>query len=97
MEIENYHSEAEKIHNEFKQKIKELNVKFVSKNAKFKVGEIIKDSSSVIKIIKLKYSMLGSNFPIIIYEGCLLKKNLEPTLKEKFETVFESQAIKVNQ
>ena len=46
---------------------------------------------------KLKYSMLGSNFPKIIYEGRLLKKNLEPTLKEKFDNIFEENAIKVNQ
>lgn len=97
MEILQYKEEKEKIQMEFDEKTRVLNRKFVLENKKFKVGDIIKDSSASIKITNINYSLLGSNIPLIRYKGRLLKKDLTPTKKEIFETIFEEYAEQINQ
>lgn len=96
MEVKDYQQEKEKIVREFEEKIATLNRAFVIENKKFKVGNIIKDSSIAIQITKIYYSLLGSEIPLIRYKGRVLKKDLTPTKKEMFETIFEQYAEEIN-
>ncbi len=72
-----YQEQLKKLESEFETKKQELARKFVFDNAQFKVGDILKSSSSIIKVEKLKCSIYF-NKPEIVYLGPELKKDLTP-------------------
>jgi len=75
--IEDYNEKLKALRKELEDKRQQLSKEYAFGTAKFKVGDIIKDSTSAIKITKLQYT-ISFDVPQIVYYGVELKKDFTP-------------------
>ena len=77
MTKEEYKLKMDIIIGDFEDKKRELYVDFAMTNAKFKIGDIIKDHRWAFKVDKITVSKMY-DFPEAVYHGVELKKDLTP-------------------
>lgn len=66
---------------------------YVRTNAKFKIGDVIHDSTTVIRVTSIKFRIWGSSYiPDIYYEGQQLTKKGEPRKDGATACVDEKRA-----
>lgn len=80
----------------YKNAKKELMKEYGLSNAKYKVGDIIRDRTCRIKIEKICVEeAFKSRYPKTVYYGSRVKKDGTPTKKERKEYIYQ-QNIKIN-
>ena len=77
MNKEEYHRRKAGIEKKCRDKINALNREYVMANKKYNVGDIISSGSTTIKVDNITVSFM-SIFPLAVYHGLQLKKNLQP-------------------
>ncbi len=76
--------------------IKQVIRKYCDANNPHKIGDIITDHWSTIKIDEMKY-YLDESQPQMVYFGFVLKKDLSPRLDKIRESIYQTNIIKKEQ
>lgn len=77
MAEEEYKQRAEELYREYRQKQIELDKEYALSNNEVKVGDIVSDSCTTIKVEIIKVEAYGG-IPHVYFEGPRLTKKLEP-------------------
>jgi len=94
MEVSQYNEKLKKITNDFEEAKKALYIEYGMSQAKFKVGDIVKDSSSIILINKITVSK-GFNLPEPVYRGAELRKDLKPKVNGDRGAIFGNNNVEL--
>lgn len=95
MEIEKYREQLKEIESNFENAKNELMLAFAKSNNHHKVGDIIKDHTSIIKIDKIQYLRgYGNELPSCAYMGYKLKKDLTPRKDFSRDKIYQINIIK---
>lgn len=94
MERNEYLAKLKEIEEKCKKEKNAFILEFALSNAKFKVGDIIKDHRWIIKIDKISASMITfSGVPDTIYYGVELKKDLTPKKSGERQSIVQYQTV----
>lgn len=95
MTTEEYKKELNDLKDLHEKKIRELNIKYAQSNNPYKVGDIVTDHISSIKIQKFGTHVNYGYNPQFTCIGIELKKDGTPTKKGEIRTVYQSN-IKIS-
>ena len=90
MTYEEYLKELEYLQESFNLKKQAIQKKFAIQNNPFKIGDIITNSSIIIKIEKIKIYIDILDKPACIYIGIRLKKDLTPFKNKQIERLYQN-------
>lgn len=64
-------------------------------NNPYKIGDVIRDHSHIIKIEKIKFcrASVGEEFPSCVYHGIELKKDLTPKKNQENTVMFQANVL----
>ena len=91
MEKEVYLNTLKEIESDYRSKIINLNVEYALSNAKFKVGDTIKDERWALTIDKIT-TYKGYDLPVPVYHGFELKKDLTPKKNGYRVSIYGNEA-----
>jgi len=74
MTKESYEQKLKEINDRMEEEINNLNNEYKERNARFTIGDIIKNVTGIIKIENIDYKTNKSDVPTIIYSGVRLKR-----------------------
>ncbi len=95
MTPEEYRSRKRIIELQKSVELRNLSIKYIEENAKYKPGDIITDDCSIIRINKLCSLSKTDDVPDIVYYGEKLKKDLTPYEKREFCYIYERYAKQI--
>ena len=88
-----YNNLLNEIEVRFKKERNQLHFTYAASQRKFKIGDIIKNDTSIIKIERFGIFMFTNPKPT--YIGAALKKDLTPKKNGSVETIFHSEDIEL--
>ncbi len=91
MTEEEYKKELAYIDEQSLRSKKDLVIKYAMENAKFKIGDIIRDGSETILVEKIKASQF-MGLPDTVYVGKALKKDLSPKKSGESNTLYQRES-----
>ena len=78
MDLEEYKQQLGLITEDFELKKRRLNIRYAIDNARFKVGDILKNHNTTILVDENKVGRNFHGIPYMVYHGLELKKDLTP-------------------
>lgn len=82
--------------NEHSKNIKSLGRKYAISNSTVKKGDILRDHSGIIEVDNIKWGFsYMSKYPMCIYSGIKLRKDLKPYKSGERDTLYQSNLTEV--
>lgn len=94
MKKEEYKIKKEEILKRHSLELSDFNRKVAFNNNPYKIGDIITDHCCTIKIEKIQFTTSYDSFPICVYTGVKLNKDLSENKLGKKEKIFQTNIIK---
>ena len=95
MEPTEYKEKLKQLGEDYEAATKKLKIKFALSNAKFKVGDIIKDERWTILVDKITTSVRFDRLPEPVYHGVELIKNLTPNKKGTRNSIYGHHGVEL--
>lgn len=70
--------------------IKRIKIAYAKANNPYKIGDVIADSSTTIRIDKIQYGWGMEAYPYCVYTGVLINKTGEPNKKLIEQSIFQN-------
>lgn len=94
MTEEEYTAKLKAIEADYNEAKKQLYISYALGNAKYKVGDIIKDHRWVIKIDRIT-TYKGFDLPCAVYKGYELKKDLTPKKSNDYQSIYGEDGVEL--
>jgi len=99
MDLKEYKDKYDLLTNEFLKNKRDLQQSYIESIVEFKVGDIIKNITGIIKVEKIQFQTLNTDIPYIEYYGTRLKRingqlfYVKGKLKGTLSTYFSLESI----
>lgn len=96
MGLEEYNHEKCLLYDEYQEKVFLLKLRFAEENNPCKVGDVVTDHQTTIRVEKWELASGSGNVPYLLYTGVVLTKSGSESKRQKSNYIYQSNIRTIN-